>query len=300
MAPQRSVFGVDVSVTDYAQAERVIVDAAKAREGGAVTFLPVHGIVVGATDAAYRARVNAFEMLCPDGQPVRWALNAFHRAGLTDRVYGPETMLRVCRRAAAEGVGLFLYGSTPAVLDKLEARLRQLVPGLNVAGVESPPFRPLTEAETDGVVDRINASGAGLLFVGLGCPRQEVFAHTHRRRIKAVQLCVGAAFDFHAGNKKMAPPVMQRLGLEWLFRLTQEPKRLWKRYLVTNTIFVALFALYAAKASAPGSRRAVRKSPPSRPRPRACPRMLNLMRQRRRKPRMRSEAAPKNAHAPSN
>jgi exopolysaccharide biosynthesis WecB/TagA/CpsF family protein len=236
-----SVFGVNVSVTNYDDATAAILAASHRRQGGAVTFLPVHGIVTGATDRAYRDRVNGFEMIGPDGQPVRWALNVFHRAGLTNRVYGPEQMLRVCRAAAEQGVGIYLYGSTPDVLEKLKSALLSQFPNLKLAGVEAPPFRKLNAQEMDAVVDRINASGAGVLFVGLGCPRQEIFASETRRRIKAVQLCVGAAFDFHAGNKKMAPPLMQRFGLEWLFRLTQEPQRLWKRYLVTNSIFVTLF-----------------------------------------------------------
>ncbi len=128
----------------------------------------------------------------------------------------------------------------PDVLNNLKTKLEDKYPAIKIVGVESPPFRPLTPEENDAVIDRINASGAGLVFIGLGCPRQDVFAYENRLRIKAVQLCVGAAFDFHAGTKKMAPPWMQKRGLEWLFRLTQEPGRLWKRYLVTNSTFVYL------------------------------------------------------------
>ena len=239
---RHDLFGVSVSATSYDDAAEVIIAAAKRRQSAVVTHLPVHGIVTAACDRQYRAKVNTFDLVAPDGQPVRWALNKFHATSLSDRVYGPELMLRLCRRAADEGVGVYLFGSTPDVVERLKNRLGAQCPELRIAGCESPPFRPLSAEETTGAVERINASGAGLVFIGLGCPRQDVFAFENRDRIRAVQLCVGAAFDFHAGNKKMAPPWMQRRGLEWLFRLKEEPKRLWKRYLVTNSIFVALVA----------------------------------------------------------
>jgi exopolysaccharide biosynthesis WecB/TagA/CpsF family protein len=241
--PKRSVFGVDVSVTRYDVVVRAIIRAARRGHPGIATFLPVHGIVTAATDEEYCKRINEFDVVGPDGQPVRWALNFFHKVGMVDRVYGPETMRQVCQRAAEIGISIYLYGSTPEVLEKLKAKLLEWFPSLKIAGMESPPFRPLTAEENDAACQRFNDSGAGLLFLGLGCPRQEVFAHTNRNKIKAVQLCVGAAFDFHAGNKKMAPPIMQKFGLEWLFRLYQEPGRLWKRYMVTNSIFLGLFAL---------------------------------------------------------
>jgi exopolysaccharide biosynthesis WecB/TagA/CpsF family protein len=240
------VLGVEVSATSYEELVPLLIDAARNGQPALATFLPVHGVVTAATDQNYRYRINAFDVVGPDGQPVRWALNQLHlkqqAATLGDRVYGPELMMRLCATAATHGVSIYLYGSTPDVLSALSTKLTDRCPGLRIAGTESPPFRRLTDAETSAVIDRMNASGAGLVFIGLGCPRQDVFAHDNRHAIKAVQLCVGAAFDFHAGTKKMAPPWMQKRGLEWLFRLTQEPGRLWKRYLVTNTTFVALMA----------------------------------------------------------
>ena len=137
---------------------------------------------------------------------------------------------------------VYLYGSSPEVLAAFRARLTLQHPGLRVAGAESPPFRALTPEEDEATVRRINASGAGIVFVGLGCPKQDLFAYEHRGRIRAVQICVGAAFDFLSGNKKTAPGWMQRCGLEWLFRLCQEPRRLWRRYLVTNAVFLLLLA----------------------------------------------------------
>ena len=240
--PKHSLFGVSVSATDYEEAADVVMAAAARREGGVVTHLAVHALVTAAGNPAYRAKVNTFEVVAPDGQPVRWALNWFEAAGLPDRVYGPEFMLRLCRRAAESGVAVYLYGSTPQVVRELEARLLGRFPSLRIAGSEPSLFRPLTAAEDEAFVRRVNDSGAGLLFLGLGCPLQESFAFEHRQAVKAVQLCVGAAFDFHAGNKRMAPRWMQRGGLEWLFRLTQEPDRLWRRYLVTNATFCLLFA----------------------------------------------------------
>ncbi|MEO6436564.1 MAG: WecB/TagA/CpsF family glycosyltransferase, partial [Tepidisphaeraceae bacterium] len=193
-----------------------------------------------ARDPKFRAVINSFDVIAPDGQPVRWVVNKFHGANLPDRCYGSELMIRLCRAAAKENVSIYLYGSAPEVLEQLMRNLRNQCPGLTIAGVESPPFRVLSEPEVDAAIARINDSGAGLVFLGLGCPRQDVFAHQYKHRIQGVQLCVGAAFDFHAGNKKMAPRWMQRSGLEWLFRLTQEPTRLWKRYLSIHATFAFL------------------------------------------------------------
>jgi exopolysaccharide biosynthesis WecB/TagA/CpsF family protein len=240
--PKRSVFGVTVSATDYEDAARAVMTAARRRDGGVVTHMAVHALVTAARDASYREKVNTFEVVAPDGQPVRWALNRIHGTTLGDRVYGPELMRRLCRRAAETGVGIYLYGSTPAVVKALEEKLAEQFPDLRIVGSEPSLFRPLTKEEDDAFVARVNRSGAGLLFLGLGCPLQETFAYEHRHAIEAVQLCVGAAFDFHAGNKRMAPGWMQRSGLEWLFRLAQEPRRLWRRYLVTNALFCLLFA----------------------------------------------------------
>ncbi len=179
------------------------------------------------------------DMITPDGQPVRWALNLLHGTKLKDRVYGPELMLRLCHRAADEGVPIYLYGGSPPVVETLRSNLQRLCPSLVVAGYESPPFRSLTPEEDRDVIDRINNSGARLCFIGLGCPKQDIFAYQHRETINAVQICVGAAFDFHAGAKSTAPEWLQRNGLEWLFRLVQEPRRLWRRYLKTNSIYLA-------------------------------------------------------------
>jgi exopolysaccharide biosynthesis WecB/TagA/CpsF family protein len=238
--PKKDVLGVEVSVTDYDELAGLFVEAARLREPFVASFLAVHAVVTAAMDPSYRYRINSFEVVGPDGQPVRWALNLLHKVGLKERVCGPVMMLKMCERCAKEGIGIYLYGSTTDTLQRLQANLTARFGGLHIAGVESPPFRPLTPEENEAACERINASGAGIVFIGLGCPRQDIFAHQNRFRIQAVQLCVGAAFDFHAGKKKMAPPWMQKYGLEWTYRMIQEPRRLWKRYLVTNAMFIYL------------------------------------------------------------
>ena len=240
--PKVDLFGIKVTPTNYAEAVQTIIARAAAGKGGIVDLMPVHGLVTSVTDPAYGKMMNQFDMVAPDGQPVRWALNRIHHAGLRDRVYGPELMLRLCAASARKSVGIYLFGSSPDVIKRLEVGLVQQFPGLIVSGAESPPYRPLTTEEDAAAVERINASGAGVLFLGTGCPRQEIFAFEHRERIRPVQVCVGAAFDFHAGIKRMAPGWMQRRGLEWLFRLGQEPRRLGRRYLVTNSMFIGLVA----------------------------------------------------------
>jgi len=232
------LFGVGVSATNYDEATTAILQAAVLGISGVVTCHAVHAIVTASRDASLRAKVNTFELVTPDGQPVRWALNLLHGTRLADRVYGPELMQRLCRGAADAGIPIYLYGGNPDVADRLQANLLRLYPKLQIVGYEAPPFRPLLPEEDQAVVERINRSGAGLVFIGLGCPKQDLFAYEHRDSLKVVQVCVGAAFDFHAGVKKMAPAWMQRRGLEWLYRLSQEPGRLWRRYLVTNVLFL--------------------------------------------------------------
>ena len=235
------LFGVNVSITDYNQAEEVIVSAAKGGAAATVDHMPVHGLMTAVSDENFRNALNNFNMVCPDGHPVRWALNSLYKLKLKDRVYGPDLMLMLCKRAAKEKIPMYLFGSTQPVLDGLKENLAKRFPGLMIAGAESPPFRKLTDEEDKAIVERINGSGARLVFIGLGCPKQELFAFEHKNRIKAVQLCVGAAFDFIAGVKPQAPKWMRKNGLEWLFRLLSEPVRLGPRYFITNTRFIGKF-----------------------------------------------------------
>jgi exopolysaccharide biosynthesis WecB/TagA/CpsF family protein len=242
--PQKyDLFGVQVSATTYDEATEFILEAARQGRPAVVSAHDVHALVTASGNPELLAKVNRFDIITPDGQPVRWALNVLHHAGLRDRVRGPELMLRVCRSAAREKTPIFLYGSLPEVLDPLAANLQSWYPGLQIAGCFSPPFRPLTADEEADVIRRIHGSGASVVFVGLGFPKQDHFAGAMQGRLQAVMVNVGAAFDFHAGKKRMAPLWMQDCGLEWLHRLGHEPRRLWRRYLTANSRFLVKFSL---------------------------------------------------------
>jgi exopolysaccharide biosynthesis WecB/TagA/CpsF family protein len=194
--------------------------------------------------------INGFEVACPDGHPVRIAMNHLCGAGLEDRVCGPDTCEILLLKASQQGISVFFYGSTPQTLEALEKNVLLRWPQLKIAGTHSPPFRPLTPGEEDEVANRINASGAGLVFIGLGAPRQSIFAARMQEKIHAGMLCVGAAFDFLAKTKRRAPQWMQKSGMEWFYRLVQEPRRLARRYTLTNSLFLLLLL----RASLTGSR----------------------------------------------
>lgn len=253
--PKYNLFGVQVSATTCDEACAAILAAARDRRPAVVSAFAVHALIEASGSKELARKANRFAIITPDGQPVRWALNWLHGTRLKHNVRGSELTWKLCERAAREGVSIYLYGSSPATLEALQANLRKNFPELQIAGAESPPFRPLTPEEDAEMVSRVNASGAGLMFLGLGCPKQDHFAAAHADRIQAVQLCVGAAFDFHAGTKSTAPEWMQRRGLEWLFRLWQEPRRLWKRYLVTNTVFLRKLMVAIVCQRIPGLQR---------------------------------------------
>jgi exopolysaccharide biosynthesis WecB/TagA/CpsF family protein len=235
-----NVLGVRISAVDYDAAAERILRAARMGQPLAVSALAVHGLMTGALDATQRHRLNAIDMLVPDGQPVRWALNRLYGASLRDRVYGPNLMLELCRHAATESLPIFLFGGDAVMLDDLSTRLVDQIPGLEIAGRRASRFRTLDAAERAELVEEIRASGARLVFVGIGCPRQEVFVYELRDAVSLPLVAVGAAFPFHAARLPQAPGWMQRRGLEWLFRLASEPRRLWRRYLYLNPLFVLL------------------------------------------------------------
>ncbi|MFC6019216.1 WecB/TagA/CpsF family glycosyltransferase [Plantactinospora solaniradicis] len=236
---KRNVLGVLVDAIDYEAATEQVVAAGRERQSLALTALAVHGVMTGVLDPAHNARLNAFDVVTPDGQPVRWALNLLHRAALAERVYGPDLTLSVLSRFADEGMPVYLYGSTDDTLARLIPELERMFPALKIAGVESSKFRPARPGEDAEIADRIRASGARLVLVGLGCPRQEVFTYAMRPLLDMPLMAVGAAFDYHAGLLRKPPPWMQRVGLEWLWRFGLEPKRLWHRYMVLNPAYVA-------------------------------------------------------------
>lgn len=198
--------------------------------------------MVANDDRTFRTVVKRADLVTPDGMPLVWMLR---RLGVPEptRVYGPTLMLHVCEQAAKEHVPVGFYGGTPEALDDLAATLKARFPELEIAYAHAPPFRALTAEEDAKVVRDIRASGARILFVGLGCPKQERWMAEHRDRLPLVQLGVGAAFAFHAGHVRQAPAWLQDRGLEWAFRLVMEPRRLWRRYFYNNPRFVVLAAL---------------------------------------------------------
>jgi exopolysaccharide biosynthesis WecB/TagA/CpsF family protein len=239
---KRSVLGVLVDEVDYEGAVERILTAARESRPCAVSALAVHGVMTAVRDGELRSRVNAMDLVTPDGQPVRWALNLLHRAGLRDRVYGPTLTVRLLDRAADEGIPVYFYGSTPEVLERLVDSTSRRFPGLKVAGAEPSRFALASPAELDEIGERMRTSGARIVFVGLGCPRQEVFVSVMRERLGVPALAVGAAFDYHAGVQAEPPAWIQRAGLQWLWRLIAEPRRLWRRYLLLNPAYLTLLA----------------------------------------------------------
>ncbi|MDX2004845.1 MAG: WecB/TagA/CpsF family glycosyltransferase [Meiothermus sp.] len=258
---KKNVLGVLVDAVDYRAAVTGVVQAAKHKRPYALTALAVHGVMTGVGDPEHRYRLNQFDMVTPDGQPVRWALNLLHGVGLKQRVYGPNLTLEVCRAAAAEGLPVYFYGSKPEVLESLTRRLKEQFPSLKIAGAEPSKFRQTTFEEKVEIAQKIKKSGARIVFVGLGCPRQEVFAYEYRNLIGLPLLAVGAAFDYHAGLVDEPPLWMQNAGLQWLYRLTQQPSRLWQRYVLLNPAYLALLLAQWLRLWHPNPERGV--TPPS-------------------------------------
>lgn len=248
-----SVLGSPIDAVTWDQAVGRLVSWGGRRESKYVCICNVHSVVTATQDADFRRVVDQADMSTPDGAPVAWALR---RAGFTgqDRINGPDLMWKYLAEAERLGQVVFFYGGTEATLEKLRQALARAFPALKLGGMVSPPFRPLTPQEDQAYVDQINAAGTAVLFVGIGCPKQEKWMASHRGRVNAVMVGVGAAFDYHAGTIKRAPLWMQRSGLEWFYRLMSEPRRLWKRYLVTNSIFVMrmLPEMFSGRAAARG------------------------------------------------
>lgn len=248
------LLGVPVALTDYERTLDWIDGMVAAQARGYICVAAVHTIMAFAEDPGLERAVLASSMTVPDGQPIVWALNALGHQ-LPDRVYGPTLMAKACERAARTGQRIFLYGGrNEGALVQLTLNLRRQYPGIRIVGGYSPPFRDLTADEEQQVIDMIDGSGADVVWVGIGVPKQEKWMFAMRDRLQApVLVGVGAAFDFHAGLVPQAPPLLQRFGLEWAFRLAQEPRRLWKRYARYNPLFVLGFARQYA-----GQRRAAR------------------------------------------
>lgn len=203
-----------------------------------VCICNVHSVATASRDLNFATTLAKSDMATPDGAPIAWALRRMGFNG-QQRINGPDLMFKYFAKAEKNRQAIFLYGGSQSTLDLLQKKLPEKFPSLIIAGAYSPPFRTLTAQEDQAIIERINNSGAGTVWVSLGCPKQEIWMESHKNRINAVMIGVGAAFDYHAGTISRAPDWMQHIGLEWLFRLAAEPSRLWKRYLVTNSIFIA-------------------------------------------------------------
>jgi exopolysaccharide biosynthesis WecB/TagA/CpsF family protein len=235
-----NLIGIQIDAVDYEAAVDKIIRSAHAQQSLTVSALAVHGVMTGVLDPIHGSRLNHLDLVAPDGQPVRWALNLLHKTQLPDRVYGPTLTLRVCERAAAEGLSVYLYGSRIEVLDALKKNLCQKFPKLSIVGSQPSRFRQVSIKEKEEIAATIRASGASIVLVGLGCPRQEVWVYEYHTLLPMPLLAVGAAFDFHAGTLSQAPQQLQNAGLEWFYRLLHEPRRLWRRYLLLNPHYLWL------------------------------------------------------------
>jgi N-acetylglucosaminyldiphosphoundecaprenol N-acetyl-beta-D-mannosaminyltransferase len=236
----RRILQTRVDATSYRHATDQVLDWAAAGESRYVCVATVNNLIEGCDDPGYNALMEAADLVTPDGMPLVWGLRLL---GVPDasRVYGPDLTPVVCEEAARRGIPVGFYGGQDDVLDDLAGSLTARYPGLRIAYRWSPPFRPLTAEEEAKVADDLVRSGTRVLFVGLGTPKQERWMADHKG-LPIVMLGVGAAFDFLSGRKRQAPRALQGLGLEWLYRLVHEPRRLWRRYLYRNPRFVALFA----------------------------------------------------------
>jgi len=243
ISPHRAyILRMKVDLTNYTQASDLISGWGRQHLSRYVCVACVNNVMEAYDSAVFRDAMNQADLVTPDGMPVVWALRLLGRKAAT-RVYGPDLTPILLEKAAASGLRVGFYGGAPDVVERLRRVVVKRFPNIEVAYAFSPPFRPLTPAEDEGVVSAINSSGVRILFIGLNTPKQDYWMAAHKGRVQAVMIGVGAAFDFLAGTKPQAPRWMMRIGMEWLFRLVTEPRRLWKRYLKHNPRFVALFAL---------------------------------------------------------
>lgn len=237
----RNLFGVNYALVDYERASDLIIEKAVRKKSFSVSALAVHGLVISVRSQEIGEKIRRIDMIVPDGQPIRWALNSLFHVGLKDRVYGPTLTLHVLRKANRKHLNVYLYGSTKKSLDGLTEYISGHFEEIKICGIHPDRFREATPEEDEKDIQAIIDSKAHIVLVGRGCPRQDIWVAEHRDRLDAVLLAVGAAFDFIAGTLRQAPGWMQKNGLEWLFRLSQEPGRLWKRYLFTNSYFLYLW-----------------------------------------------------------
>lgn len=234
-----NIFGIDYAVTDYQQASTVILEKALSQQAFSVFALPVSGVIEFRRDDEFKQAVQAADLIVPDGQPIRWAMNYFYNTGLTARVYGPRLMNEVLSKAKANdhNIRVFIYGgSTQQVLDDFKSYVLKNFPNVSIVG----SYREAIFGEETLDLDQLRLCKPNLVLVGLGCPTQEKWITATQSKTDAVFMGVGAAFSFYSGATKMAPVWMQDNGLEWLYRMYKEPRRLWKRYFYYNSYFIIL------------------------------------------------------------
>jgi N-acetylglucosaminyldiphosphoundecaprenol N-acetyl-beta-D-mannosaminyltransferase len=233
------ILGTRIDPTSYASAAVQILGWAQNHESRYICIANVHMVMEAYDNPDFMNKVNRASLITPDGMPLVWVL---HHMGYPNqpRVYGPDLMLKVLEQAVVEKIPVGFLGGKPEVLKELLVRLQEQFPNLDVRYSFSPPFRPILPEEDSRMTAEINNSSARILFIGLGCPRQEIWMAEHAGKIQSVMMGVGAAFDFHAGAVRQAPHWMQNIGLEWLFRFIQEPRRLLRRYLYHNPRFIVL------------------------------------------------------------
>jgi N-acetylglucosaminyldiphosphoundecaprenol N-acetyl-beta-D-mannosaminyltransferase len=241
------ILGMRLDTTSYEEATKKIIAWAKVGESRSILAANTHLVMESYDSNSFRSVTNSSDLVTPDGMPLVWWLRA---KGVKNqqRVYGPELMLHVCQSAAKEKVPVGLLGSTQVVIKALVEQLMVRFPELQINFINSPPYRTLSTVEDDILIQQIRDSGVKILFVGLGCPKQELWIDEHMGKVKAAMLGVGAAFQFHSGATRQAPHWIQNIGFEWMFRLTQEPRRLWKRYFIVIPRFSYLVIMEALGA----------------------------------------------------
>ena len=239
--PRVDVLGIQVSAIGMADALRIIDQWIQSGVSEYICVTGVHGVMESQGDPDLMRTYNEAGLVTPDGMPLVWlSRGAGHDH--VERVYGPDLLLAVAEHGVSRGYRHFFYGGAPGIAERLAERLQERFSGFELAGTHSPPFRPLSAEEDAEVVAMLRDADPDIIWVGLGAPRQERWMAAHKDRVPGVMIGIGAAFDFHSGTKPQAPVWMQRSGLEWAFRLANEPRRLWRRYLVHNTGFLMALA----------------------------------------------------------
>jgi N-acetylglucosaminyldiphosphoundecaprenol N-acetyl-beta-D-mannosaminyltransferase len=239
-----SIIGLPVAATTYAGAvDWILTHARKTNNSYAVEAANTHVAALARTDRSFGEAMRRFDLICPDGMPLVWALNSklSTEDKLTDRVYGPTLMLETLKATSGKGADFkhFLLGGKQSTLDKLTRSFATQFPGIAITGTHSPPFGEWPAEEFDRISEKIRKSGANLIWVGLGCPKQEHWIAANKDRLPpGVYFGIGAAFAFHAGEVSQAPPLIQKLGMEWAYRVAMEPRRLFKRYFTYNSLFL--------------------------------------------------------------